>query len=502
MKKYSTMIKLGSGLLIGAIGWALFSGSTSSIAEGIQPPELDIDTAPLSREIKIATSFATVVKKASPSVVSIQVIQKTSMPQSPFGDDSGMDPFRRFFSPDAPGQPRGQQSPERRIQGGGSGVIVSEDGFILTNNHVIDGAETITVLLSDDQTKYEAEVLGGDKHSDLAVIKIKADNLEPITLSDSNQLEVGDLVLAMGSPFGLSQSVTMGIVSATGRAGLQMMDIENFIQTDASINPGNSGGALLDAQGRLVGINTLIVSRSGGNQGVGFAIPVNMARRVMEQIVTFGDIKRGLLGISMQEMSESMALQFGLEETTGVLVSETSAGGPADKAGIEAGDVILKFNDTKVRGLTHLKLLVVETRPGVEVDMTVFRRGKSRVFSVEIGALPTDGYMALMKNWGGDDGVDGGTVLQGVAVSNLTPQLREQFGIRQNMSGALITEVDADSKAHAEGLRAGHIILQMEHKSVSDAQDVMDIARGIKGESILLHVWTPNGARFMVVPVD
>jgi len=185
-----------------------------------------------------------------------------------------------------------------------------------------------------------------------------------------------------------------------------------------------------------------------------------------------------------------------------VLVSETSAGGPADKAGIEAGDVILKFNDTKVRGLTHLKLLVVETRPGVEVDMTVFRRGKSRVFSVEIGALPTDGYMALMKNWGGDDGVDGGTVLQGVAVSNLTPQLREQFGIRQNMSGALITEVDADSKAHAEGLRAGHIILQMEHKSVSDAQDVMDIARGIKGESILLHVWTPNGARFMVVPVD
>ena len=215
MKNYSSMIKFGSGLLIGAIGWVLFSGSTSSVAEDIQPPKLDIDTAPLTREIKIATSFATVVKKASPSVVSIQVIQKTSMPQTPFGGDSDMDSFRRFFSPDAPGQPRSRQAPERRVQGGGSGVIVSEDGFILTNNHVIDGAETITVLLSDNQTKYEAEVLGGDKHSDLAVIKINADNLDPITLSDSNQLEVGDLVLAMGSPFGLSQSVTMGIVSAT-----------------------------------------------------------------------------------------------------------------------------------------------------------------------------------------------------------------------------------------------------------------------------------------------
>ena len=280
------------------------------------------------------------------------------------------------------------------------------------------------------------------------------------------------------------------------------MDIENFIQTDASINPGNSGGALLDAQGRLVGINTLIVSRSGGNQGIGFAIPVNMARRVMEQIVTFGDIKRGLLGISMQEMTESMALQFGLEETTGVLVSESSIGGPAEKAGIEAGDVILKFNDTEVRGLTHLKLLVVETRPGVEVEMTVFRRGESRVLSVEIGALPTDGYMALMRNWASDEEDDSGTVLQGVAVSNLTPQLREQFGIKQNMSGALITEVDADSKAHAVGLRAGHVILQMEHNAVSGAQDVIDIARGIKGESVLLHIWTRNGARFMVVPVD
>ena len=210
----------------------------------------------------------------------------------------------------------------------------------------------------------------------------------------------------------------------------------------------------------------------------------------------------GLLGISMQELTESMAVQFGLEETTGVLVSEASIGGPADKAGIEAGDVILKFNDTKVRGLTHLKLLVVETRPGVEVDMTIFRRGESRVLSVEIGALPSDGYMALMRNWGGEEETDGGTVLQGVAVSNLTPQLREQFGIKQNMNGALITEVDADSKAHAEGLRAGHVILQIEHKTVSDAQDVIDIARGIKGDSILLHVWTRKGARFMVVPVN
>ena len=502
MKHYTSMIKFGGGLIVGAVGWVLLSGSASSIADDIRPPKLDLDTSPLTRELKIATSFASVVKEVAPSVVSIQVVQKQSVSQSPFGGDSRIDPFWRFFHPDAPTQPRGQQAPERRVQGGGSGVIVSEDGYILTNNHVIDGAESITVFLSDDQTKYEAEVLGADKHSDLAVIKIKADNLDPITLSDSSQLDVGDVVLAVGSPFGLSQSVTMGIVSAKGRAGLDMMDIENFIQTDASINPGNSGGALVDAQGRLVGINTMIMSRSGGNQGIGFAIPVNMARSVMDQIVTHGDVKRGLLGITMQEMSEAMVKQFGLEEKQGVLVSDISPDGPAAQGGIEAGDVILKFNDTDVQGLTHLKLLVVETRPGTEVDITVFRRGKQRTLSVEIGTLPTEGYMAFRDGWGGGQGPSQGTVLDGVTVSDLTAQLRQQFGIRNNMEGALITDVDPDSKAYKEGLRAGHVILQIEHQPISSADEAVEIARKYKGESVLLHVWTRSGARFLVVPIN
>ncbi len=502
MKFYSSLIKFGGGMVFGVTGWILISSSTFGIAGDVEPPTLDIDTAPLSRELKLATSFSSVVKEVSPSVVSIQVVQKQVASQSPFGGDMRRDPFWRFFYPNEEFQPRNQPPPERRVSGGGSGVIVSKDGYILTNNHVIDGAETITVFLSDDQTKYEAKVLGADKHSDIAVIKIEAENLDPITLADSSQLEVGDVVLAMGSPFGLSQSVTMGIISATGRAGLDMMDIENFIQTDASINPGNSGGALVDAQGRLVGINTLIMSRSGGNQGIGFAIPVNMARSVMDQIVIHGDVKRGLLGITMQEMSDTMARQFGLDDKQGVLVSDISPDGPAADGGIEAGDVILKFNDTDVTGLTHLKLLVVETRPGTDVDITVFRRGKQKTLTVEIGALPDEGYMAFREGWGGSQGPSQGTVLDGVTVSDLTAPLRQQFGIRNNMDGALITDVDPDSRAYNEGLRAGHVILQIEHQPVSSADEALQIARKFKGESVLLHVWTRSGARFLVVPID
>ena len=324
MKYVRSFVQVGLGMLTGVVGWILISGSQSGLAQHVEPPDLRIDESPLEEELKRTTSFAPVVRRASPCVVSIQTIQ-----MAPEGDGMmDFDALRRFFAPDDP-SPRPREDPFR-AQGTGSGVIVSDDGFVLTNHHVIEGAETISVTLADGKTILKAKVLGADKHSDLAVLKVEAKGLPAMTLGDSRQLEVGDVVLALGSPFGLTQSVTMGIVSATGRSSIGMMDIENFIQTDASINPGNSGGALVDVQGRLVGINTMIMSRSGGNQGIGFAIPVNMARGVMDQLIRFGDVQRGLLGVAMQEMDGVMAKQFGLEKPQGVLVGDVTPGGPAE----------------------------------------------------------------------------------------------------------------------------------------------------------------------------
>jgi serine protease Do len=503
MKSVTSLLKFGGGVVCGFTCWALFSPVIFGLAGNMDPPELDVDKTPMPRALKLATSFAPVVKEVAPSVVSIQVLQKQTSGTSLLEDGRGLDPFWRFFAPENPLAPRREQAPERRPQGVGSGVIVSKNGFVLTNYHVVKDAETITVVLNDGASKYEAQILGADKHSDIAVLKVDSDDaLDPITLADSSLLEVGDVVLAVGSPFGLSQTVTMGIVSGTGRNQLGMMDIENFIQTDASINPGNSGGALVDALGRLIGINTLIMSRSGGNQGVGFAIPVNMVRSVMDQIVQHGDVQRGLLGISMQEMDDVMARQFGMQTKRGVLVSEVNPGGPASNGGVQPGDVILRFNDTEVTSRTHLKLQVVETRPGTEVDIGIFRNGDSIDLKIEIGALPEDGYAALMPGRMSPGISTERDNLEGMSVTDLTPSQRKVFGVRPGVSGVLITEVDQSSNAFSEGLRAGQVILRINQETVRSAGDVLEIMRAFDGDSLLLHVWTQGGARFVVLPLD
>ena len=351
----NTWLKFGSGLATGALLWMVFPEAMLGKVGRFDPPDLRIDESPLEEPIKAATSFASVVKTASPCVVSIQTVQE----RSSAAGSMDLDAFRRFFDPEG----RFPMPEERDLpaQGTGSGVIVSSDGFILTNFHVVEGTQSISVVLADGTTSLDAEIVGADKHSDLAVLKVQRKGLSAITLGNSDHLEVGDVVLALGSPFGLSQSVTMGIVSATGRAQIGMMDIENFIQTDASINPGNSGGALIDAQGRLIGINTMIMSRSGGNQGIGFAIPVNMARSVMDQMVEYGDVQRGLLGISMQELTESMAKGFGLDSTEGVLVGDVTPEGPAEAGGVIPGDVVVTYDEKPISDMNALKLMVVET---------------------------------------------------------------------------------------------------------------------------------------------
>lgn len=325
-------------MLIGGLVWISLSNVTQGKTPKLARPKIMVERSPLSREVKLATSFSSVVKSVAPSVVyvtSTKEIEQSRVPQNPF---SNRNPFFPFFD-----QPRMQDYEAPPVIG--SGVIVSSNGYILTNNHVVSDSDDIVVTLKDQTTEFVAHVVGADPHTDIAVLKIESDEpLPAVTLSDSDTLEIGDVVLALGNPFGVGQTVTMGIVSATGRRGFGQVNVPDFIQTDASINPGNSGGALVDAEGRLVGINTMIVSRSGGNQGIGFAVPVNMAMSVMDQVIEFGDIQRGLLGIVMQRLDESLAEQFGIDIGSGVLVGDVAANGPADDAGIMAGDVILEFD--------------------------------------------------------------------------------------------------------------------------------------------------------------
>jgi len=303
-------------------------------------PRINVDDRPLDREAR-GISFAPIVKKVAPSVVNIYSTKMVRVRpfMHPLFDDSF---FRRFFGGDEESQPSRPQL--RKAQGLGSGVIVSEDGYILTNNHVVEGADKVEVALAGGKKEYTAKVVGTDPQTDVAVLKVEATGLPAITLTDSDKLEVGDVVLAIGNPFGVGQAVTKGIVSGIGRGGFGVVDYEDFIQTDAAINPGNSGGALVDADGRLVGVNTFIMSRTGRSEGVGFAIPVNLARSVMDRLIKDGKIVRGYLGVGIQQVTPDLAKEFKLADESGALVGEVRSNTPAEDAGIKEGDVVIEFN--------------------------------------------------------------------------------------------------------------------------------------------------------------
>src|SRR5438477_6125431 len=337
------------------------------------------------------------------------------MPEiTPFFDDPF---FRRFFgSPfdDNGGRRQPRTFKERSL---GSGVIVTKDGYILTNNHVVDGADEIKVARDKDKKQFTAKVVGRDPKTDIAVLKIDARDLPFITFADSDKLEVGDVVLALGKPFGIGQTVTMGIVSATGRGGMGIEDYEDFIQTDAAINPGNSGGALVDAEGRLIGLNTAILSRSGGNQGIGFAIPANLARDVMEGLIKDGHVTRGYLGVMIQDVTPSLAKEFKLKENgAGALVSDVTADSPAEKAGLKSGDVIVEFDGKKVTDSRHLKREVARVHPGQTIPVKVLRDGSNKTLQVAVRETP--GVERLAKNDSQGKGDDNGT-LNGVTVGDL-----------------------------------------------------------------------------------
>jgi serine protease Do len=458
-----------------------------------------VDERPIARDIGGHNSFSPVVKKVTPGVVKVFTLTRahnTSFNSS--GTGAPMDDMlRRFFGDQSennnPRQGRrGFNMP--RQQGVGSGVIVTKDGFILTNNHVVDGADEVKVAMTDGR-EFTAKVIGRDPKSDIAVIKIDARDLPVVIMADSEKVEVGDVVLAIGNPFGIGQTVTTGIVSATGRSGAVGLDYEDFIQTDAAINPGNSGGALVDAEGRLVGINTAILSRSGGNQGIGFAIPANLAHDVMDSLIKDGRVTRGFLGVMIQDVTPALAREFKLKDNTGALVGDVTARSPAEKAGIQSGDIIEEFNGKKVADGRHLKLEVARIAPGTKVPVKVLRDGSTKNIEVAIKELP--GAETFAKNDAKKDSDDG--TLNGVTVSDIDPQARQDFSLPANLHGVVVTEVAPDSAAAEAGIKPGDVIQEINRKPVKTAEEAVKLTENPHDKTSLLRVWSKGGSRWVVV---
>jgi serine protease Do len=475
----------------------LAGGTTWLAAESKrdEKPSVNIktDATPLARAQDATLSFNPIVKRVIPSVVKVVTRERAKE----MGVDGGLpfdDPaFRQFFGPFF-GGPGGQrrilrQPPEMGL---GSGIIVSADGYILTNNHVVDDADSMKVTLADGRI-LTAKVVGKDKKTDIAVIKVEARDLPAITFADSDDVLVGDRVLAVGNPFGIGQTVTSGIVSATGRSGATGLDYEDFIQTDAAINPGNSGGALVDMQGRLVGLNTAILSRSGGFQGIGFAIPCNLARHVINSLVTTGKVVRGFLGVTIQDLTADLGEQFHLKTAAGAIVSDVTADSPAAKAGLKSGDVVLEYDGKPVKDSRQLKFAVAATAPGQEAKLNLLRDGKNESVTVKVGELP--GEKQLTK---AGDSKDNG-VLDGVEVADLDAAARNEFEVPARVHGALVSNVDPSSSSAAAGLAPGDVIQEINHQAVRSADDAVRLTEHSDTPKTLLKLWSHGGTHFLVV---
>lgn len=443
----------------------------------------------------LITTFAPIVEKVAPSVVTVFTTQTVSRRLStfPFADDA----LRQLF---------GGQSPQRQgketLQGLGSGVIVSPDGYILTANHVVSGADEIMVGLGTELRKYKTKKVGTDPGTDVALLKIDEKTLPAITFADSDKARAGDIVLAIGNPFGLRQTVTMGIISAVGRGGIGIVDYENFIQTDAAINMGNSGGALVDIEGRLLGINTAIFSRSGGNQGIGFAIPANLARDVMQSLREKGRVVRGYIGASVQTLTPELAEAMKLKgQPTGALVGEVTPKSPSEKAGMKTGDVITGVNGKKISDARELRLMIGSMAPGTKVQIEVNREGQSKTVNVDLAEMPASEAEQGAETTP-EDGAqpEKATVFGGVAVADITDDIRTALNLSKDVKGAVIAEIDADSSAAKAGLREGDVIQEVNKQPVRNAKDLVAINKKLKpNEKILIRVWSQGRSGFVAL---
>lgn len=469
-----SIIVLLSGFLLAGISFYIF-GRVAPSRSGLT---VTVSPRVPSQIIETSKAFSEIANAVSPVVANISTTKVVKREAPSFFDD----PFFNFFGPSHDfGSPK-----KWKEQSLGSGVIVSGDGYIITNNHVIEQAEEIKVTLYDKKS-FKGKIIGADPKTDIAVIKINAGNLPTAAWADSDKLQVGEFVLAIGNPFGLSHTVTMGIISAMGRASVGITDYEDFIQTDAAINPGNSGGPLVNIKGEIIGINTAIFSKTGGYQGIGFAVPSNLVRSVMEDLIKYGKKTRGWLGVSIQRLTPELAEKFGIKDSDGALVGDVVKDSPAEKAGIMRGDIVLEYNGKKVKDADSLRNTVAQTKAGVQVNIKILRKGKEYNITVTITESPKEPVEAKIESVPED--ARRGEALAGLEVVELTKEIAQQLGLNRDEKGVVLLKVEAGSAADEAKLRKGDVIQEIDTKKVATINDFNKIASAIKpGATVLLFI--------------
>jgi len=480
-------LALGGGMLLLLLGGSL--AFHTGPAKGTEVRTVGKEAAATTNAVELSRNFEAVARDVERAVVNInteQIIHNTGI---------GMeDPFRQFFGENPFGSFFNQMPRDLKQKSLGSGFLVDPSGYILTNNHVVENASSIKVKLDDGKTM-DAKVVGTDPQTDLAVLKINGTGYPTLQLAKSDQVQVGDWVLAFGSPFGLQKTMTAGIISAKGRV-IGAGPYDNFLQTDAAINPGNSGGPLVNLNGEVVGINTMIASDNGDFQGIGFAIPSTMADQVYSQIVKSGKVTRGWLGVTIQSMTPELAKSFGLGADAGVLVADVQANGPAAQAGLQSGDIIMEYNGRKLHGANDLSLAVADTNVGAPANLKVLRNGKELDLEVKVGERPADTEAALKPSSAEQRGK------LGITVEDITPETARQMRL-SSQSGALVTEVRPGSPADDGGLRPGDVVTEVNQTPVRRASDLVAATRSLKsGDTVRLKVMRQDRTMFLAFEIS
>ncbi len=498
-------LKLPKSLVL--LGFALALSVQGVSAEEIKFADLKdkitFDKSPAKDEKGAVASYAPALEKVMPAVVTVFSSRSIEMQRNPQQEEL----FRRMF-PDIPEdffEKREEEGGDRTEEGLGSGVIITDDGYIVTNNHVVGNADEIKVTLPNSRKEYTAEVIGADPRTDVALIKIEATDLPHVIVGDSSKLRIGDVVLAVGNPLSLEQSASVGIVSALGRNELNITNggFENFIQTDAAINRGNSGGALVDANGRLVGINTAIQSNfSGGNIGIGFAIPSNMTLDIVQRLLDGGGtVKRGFLGVFLRELDDNLAKALGRDDRNGVLITEVGSETPAEEAGLKPGDLIVEYNGKGVSDLQRLRLDISNTAPGSEAKFSVVRNGKEKDIDVVLGDLDADNNLIAGAGRPGKGEVKPQELVEGVSVKNIDDETREALQLDKNIEGIVVETVKDNSPAAEAGLRPGTVITQIDQTDIDDVKSAYDIVDNFESDVLLLQVYVAGRRDILAIPL-